>query len=346
MVRHSIIAQYISRKRALLLAFFFACFNGVQAQNVLTSCLAAYTDTLFANDSLYLHFDPQTGIPIPPSHYTTRQAKAGFIARNWWKNTSPNEFYSYAHKQKREVGEQKVVDFLSFLPLCDSLSQQHALYSLLDFAASDSSKAAYNWTNDLLEKYLWDEESPMYNEELYAFVLRYRTLNPKEEEGSKVRAAMLLPKVLENRIGKPANDLLLSLPDGSETSLHKLLASNPKDLALLIFYDLDCIVCQELIAEIARTPALAQLQIITIQLHNQNIPAWKSYIAQLPSGWINTYDTKEAVFMEETFYMRNSSALYLADKNGIIRLKNTHLPALQEYLSAQSAAASHPTDLQ
>lgn len=329
-------SQSILKTAFISSAFSLVLLQNVQAFNTYPLPEMVNTDSLFAKDSLHLQFDAQSGIPIPPAYCTTRQEKAGFITRNWWKNTRPEDFYQYAHTEKAAEGEQRLVDFLSFLPLCDSINQQYSLNNLLTLAAcSDSTNKTYNWVNDLLEKYLWDEESPMYNETLYAFVLRYRASRPEEEEGSKTRAAMLLPKLLQNQTGTLHNDLLLGLPDGSETTLHELLRKpSQKAYTLLILYDLDCVVCQELIDKITRiSPQYPQLQVITIQLYKQNIPAWKSYIQQLPSQWIHTYDAKEAVFMEETYYMRSSSALYLLDKQGTILLKNAQIQTLQEYLS-------------
>ena len=296
-------------------------------------------DSLFAADRQHLRFDPQTGIPTPPAHCTTRQEKAGFIARNWWRNTQPGAFTHDILSENSEAGEQKIVDFLSLLPLCDSTNQQRALCNLLAFSLTcDAADSTYNRVNDILEKYLWDEESPMYDEELFIFVLRYRAARPDEEEGSKIRATLLLPQLLKNRIGQHPNDLALGLPDGSETRLSQVLAeTSGKPFTLLVFYDLDCVYCQELIEEISRTPEFSPLRIITIQLQNQDPDAWKTYIGHLPSDWTHTYDSKEAVLLEETFYLRNSSALYLLDNRGNILRKNTSIPAIKELLSTQTA---------
>ncbi len=327
----------ILKSVVIFLVSFITTAHNVTADDSLFIDKSTITDSLFAKDNLYLQFAPQSGIPVPPAYCITRQAKAGFIARNWWKNTKANDFYLYSHTEKATEGEQKLVDFLSFLPLCDSVSQQYALYFVLNLSADcDTTNSSYYWVNNLLEKYLWDEESPMYNETLYSFVLRYRASRPEEETGSKMRAAMLLPKILQNQIGTRPNDLLLGLSDGSNTTLYELLPKfHQTDYILLLFYDLDCAACQEVINEISRISSqFPRLSIITIQLHSQDIPAWKSYIRHLPADWTHTYDVKEAVFMEETYYMRNSSALYLLDNQGIIRLKNTRPDSLREYLFA------------
>lgn len=281
-----------------------------------------------STDSTAVHYDPSSRLPLIPARYTTEQERADFLSYHWWGETPMEEFQGYAAEPEGGTGEQRMVDFLSVLPLCSREMQKKALFRLLDLTAAD--KSAYEWACDILEKYLWDENSPMYNEELFIPVLRHRLSNKQLDEGSEARAAHLLRAASKNRIGEKPYNLLLTLPDGKQKRLQELNEIGEERETLLVFYDIDCRSCQELLHTLSADPDLSKLNILTIYLHNQDEESWKTFIKQLPENWIHTYDSHEAVLMEEAFYLRSSSALYLLNDKGTIIAKNTTVPLLKE----------------
>ncbi len=105
---------------------------------------------------------------------------------------------------------------------------------------------------DLCEKYLYNANSPMRNDELFIPVLECIIAAPNIDSLYKMRPQALLARATMNRIGEVAADL--------KTDSRAMLHSVEAPYTLLYFYDNDCNDCKRVGAIIEESSLLNDLQ--------------------------------------------------------------------------------------
>ncbi|MFA6593111.1 MAG: DUF5106 domain-containing protein, partial [Bacteroidales bacterium] len=98
--------------------------------------------------------------PDIPSSLTEPQERAEYLSYHYWDNFDFSDETNI--KDRNIITEQAFSDFLSILPITSC--PEEGISRLLDGASADSSMFAY--FRGLSEKYLYDYESPVRNEEL------------------------------------------------------------------------------------------------------------------------------------------------------------------------------------
>lgn len=113
-----------------------------------------------------------------------------------------------------EITEQAFVDFLSVLPHArEAAAAVDTLYS----RAAVRSEALYCFIG-LGDKYLYEPNSPMCDEELYILVLRALTANPRIGEADKLRPRRPAGDGVEESPGRQGGRFRVSGPRRSETA--------------------------------------------------------------------------------------------------------------------------------
>ena len=79
---------------------------------------------------------------------------------------------------------------------------------------TEQDSAMFQYFSEMMEKYLYDPNSPLRNEEMYIAVLEYLTESSSLSDVEKIRPAHLLELALKNRIGTPATDFTYTLANG------------------------------------------------------------------------------------------------------------------------------------
>lgn len=140
-------------------------------------------------------------LPDIPQVLTTSEDRAEYLVLHYWDNF---DFTDTVLISKPEITEQAFVDFLNILPYTQIENSRKALIGLMESASSDNLMLTHFM--ELTEKYLYDPNSPMRNEELYIPVLEYiiASFNVKTED--KIRPEYRLQMALKNRPGDLATD--------------------------------------------------------------------------------------------------------------------------------------------
>ncbi|MEG1405966.1 MAG: DUF5106 domain-containing protein, partial [Alistipes sp.] len=106
-------------------------------------------------------------VPTPPAVLTTPEQKAEFIATHYWDNF---DFADTTLISDAGVTEQAFADFVNLLPYVPETLIEKGVDAMMSKATVDS--AMYAHFVELSEKYLYDPNSPMRNEEIYIVVLQ------------------------------------------------------------------------------------------------------------------------------------------------------------------------------
>lgn len=266
------------------------------------------------------------GLPLPsvPPTLRTVPERAAYVLAHFWDGM---DFRDTLRSRNRDFMEQHFADFLSLFPHADTSALAPAVCRLMGRAEVD--RPAYGLLAKIAEKYLYEPDSPMVNEEYFIPFLEEMVRTPLWGEGEKTRPAYLLEVAKKNRRGTTAADFAYLSRDGEKHTLHGTACGR----LLLVFYDPDCAHCWEVLAEIAANAVLAEefrtgrLTLLAIDAEG-NRPAWKLTQDRLPEEWLVGFDADGAVHARELYVMPSMPSLYLLDEKKKVLLKDTTLEAV------------------
>jgi hypothetical protein len=154
-------------------------------------------------------------------------------------------------------------------------------------------KKVFTYITDLADKYLYDPNSPMRNEEFYIPVLEAMIASPVLNETEKIRPQARLKLAQKNRIGTKALNFTYTLASGAQGSLYQLKA----EYLLLFINNPGCQACTETIEGLKNAPIINQLlqekKLVLLSIYpDEELDEWKKHLSEFPNEWINGYDKK------------------------------------------------------
>ena len=275
-------------------------------------------------------------LPFPdvqlPSMISGQQEALEYLAENYW-NTITDPFRPYPSDSALVSGvrktdvEQKFADWTYILETAGLAVWEKSMTRLYDRAfgceKADTSSNVFETFADFVQKYLYDPNSPMRNEEIYLhFVRRYAEYDGlTEAEREKYRRQARLCAL--NRIGEKAADFRFADKRGWMRNLHDIDA----ELTLLFFSNPGCNACMDIINVLKEDPVISglisdgTLAVVNVYI-DEDIQTWRSYMPVYPEEWYNGFDP-DFVLRENTIYnIRAIPSLYLLDKEKRVILKD------------------------
>ena len=154
-----------------------------------------------------------------PMLLDTPEQRAEYVAKNYWNHF---DFSDTSYVDLPEVTEQAFADYVNLLGQMHGELASQSVRITLSKAEADS--AMYGYFVELFEKYLYDPNSPMRNEELYIPALEAMIASERLGEADKVRARYRLELARRNRPGTPATDFRYRLASGAWGTLYGVKA--------------------------------------------------------------------------------------------------------------------------
>lgn len=185
----------------------------------------------------------------------------------------------------------------------------------------------YDW----YDMYLFDDASPVKDEELYLDFLDYVLKSHMLPEEELIRPQYLYGLLNKNKVGTVASDFEYQMENGENLRLKDLQG----EYTLLFFYDPECEHCQESIKEINRSSLYEfisndEIQVLAVNI-NGDFPDWEKQRSLLPGKWLNAIDKSLTIRDEELYYIPFLPALYLLDSKKIVIFRNCSLQELEFY---------------
>lgn len=256
---------------------------------------------------------------IPPL-YTTQEGKANYLFAHLWDNF---DFADTTLTGDRELCERGFLNQLNLylqVPI-EKASAEAGIRALCE--KMEPHEQARRVFMDMIDTYLYDANSPYYNEELYLVYLRRMLESRMLDDARKSTLAFRLHLVERNMPGTRATDFVYFSPDGRR---HTLLQTAVKgERLLLFFYDADCPNCRRTLARMKQDDQLSQavadgrLTVLAIYAEEDQ-ERWKSTLSSLPEGWLVGSD--RYVVQEQALYdLKALPSLYLLDaaKNVLVK---------------------------
>lgn len=305
--------RHLTYTSILLVFYLFSCSSG----NVAKEKSTVQKDTI-----------SQIVLPNIPTMLTSTDQRADFLVCHYWDHVNFADTNYIHHPEITEQAWANYCDLLTRVPLSTVSKAMHQL-----FKKAGDNKKVLNYMSELADKYLYDPNSPMRNEEFYIPVLEELIESPILEEIEKVRPKARLELANKNRIGTKAIDFTYTLQSGSKGRLYQ----QTTDYVLLFINNPGCHACSETIQALKASPTINDLlnrkKLTVLSVYpDEEINEWTKHLIDFPTSWINGYDKELKIRDQQLYDLKAIPTLYLIDKNKIVILKDATAPTIEEYL--------------
>ena len=269
--------------------------------------------------------------PEIPQMMTDPELRAAYFVNHYWDDYSLADT-AFIHSDETE---QLYADFIDALQYVDTAEVRSALQTMMQRMEADSTAFAHFCR--LNEKYLYDPNSPMRNEDYYIPVLEQMINSKHLSEYDKIRPIDQLEQAHKNRPGMTAPDFSYVTPKGKTGRLSQLNT----DYTLLFFYDPDCTSCQEFEHVLSGMPFFLDIQkkgilrVLAIYPDDDE-NEWLLKSSQMPEGWIVGWNKQGDIRRRTLYEIRATPTLYLLDKQKKVILKDATLDQIIRHLSSHS----------
>ena len=285
-------------------------------------------------------------LPFPdvqiPTMINGQQEALEYMAVNYWNGITdqsreyPSDSVLVSGVRKSDV-EQKFADWTAIMEYAGYKVWPKAVANLYDrmlvCEKKDTSSQVLETFADLFQKYYFDPNSPMRNEDVYHhFVVRYASYDGIDEvmKGKYEREARLTGL---NSVGTKAADFRFSDRRGKMTDLYDIKA----EMTLLFFSNPGCEACMQIINVLRDEPVIAskiaegRLAVVNVYI-DEDIQAWRSYMPIYPEEWYNGFDPDFVIRTDNLYNVRAIPSLYLLDAEKRVILKDAPENKIFQYL--------------
>ena len=282
---------------------------------------------------------------VPPAMMEDARDRAEYMALHWWDGiTETSRVYpcdtTLVSGVRKEDVEQKFANWVNILNMLDMSVVGKSVGRLYDRAAAcekkDTSSNVFETFTDLVVKYLYDPNSPMRNEDHYAFYASRLAGSDLVDESMREKYAREVRLASLNRIGSKAADFRFTDKRGRMHTLYGIDA----ELTLLFFSNPGCAACKEIIDVLNNDPRISALikegimAVLNIYI-DEDLEEWRSYMPVDPEHWYNGFDPDMVIRGENLYNVRAIPSLYLLDRNKTVIMKDAPEARVFEWLSTK-----------
>lgn len=282
---------------------------------------------------------------VPPAMMESAFDRAEYMALHWWDGiTEASREYpcdtTLVSGVRKEDVEQKFANWVNILNMLDMSVVGKSVVRLYDRAAAcekkDTSSNVFETFTDLVVKYLYDPNSPMRNEDHYAFYASRLAGSDLVDESMREKYAREVRLASLNRVGSKAADFRFTDKRGRMHTLYGIDA----ELTLLFFSNPGCSACKEIIDVLNNDPRISSLisegvmAVLNIYI-DEDLEEWRSYMTVYPEHWYNGFDPDLVIRGENLYNVRAIPSLYLLDRNKTVIMKDAPEARVFEWLSTK-----------
>ena len=265
-------------------------------------------------------------MPEIPSDLRDPTARADYLITHFWDKL---DIKDTDKSHDRTLMEQSLVNFLSILPYASNDSViKNGFAILLERTWED--QYVYKFLKDTARAYLSDADSPMVSDNQYLLFMEAQLETDHLTSSERLRLEDMVEMVSKNKTGTKATDFTFIMPDGKSSSLYQTLV--PGKNMLLIFFDPDCELCEEVIdklktdRKIERGISEGNLQILAVYAGDKE-KSWRRKASAMPDSWtvgINKSEIEE----NDLYYLPGMPTIYLLDGEGTVKEKDISIDKL------------------
>lgn len=279
---------------------------------------------------------------IAPGMITDYQDRADYSAEHFWDKFADTE-RSYPCDSvlvsgvRRSDVEGKFANWIGLLDMVSLQTACRSVEKLFDKAVQcerkDTASNVFETMNELVNKYLYDPNSPYRNEELYLPYVKRLAQCDLIEEIVRTRYSRETAMCSLNRIGTPAADFTFMDKNGRVRSLHGIRS----EWTLLFFSNPGCEACMDIINFLRENQMVktmieeGSLAVVNVYI-DEDIEGWRSYMPIYPDSWYNGFDHNMVIRNEVLYDVRAIPSLYILDKDKNVVMKDAPEPRAFSFL--------------
>lgn len=271
-------------------------------------------------------------VQVPGVVAAEQDAAMEYAAEHYWDAfiSSKGEYVcdsTLVHGVKKADVEEAFANWLGLLSNLDisrAKKDVSMLYSKADACESaDTASNVFETMTGLVEKYLYDPNSPLRNEDLYGVYAQKLSLCERLEQLEREKYAREAALCSLNGIGTPVADFEFSDKRGVTRRLYDIRA----DYTLLFFSNPGCKACKEIIETLTDALAVSglistgKLAVVNVYI-DEDLSAWYEYMPIYPEDWYNGFDPNGVIRADTLYNVRAIPSLYLLDKDKIVLAKD------------------------
>lgn len=279
---------------------------------------------------------------LPPAMMEDPQDRAEYMAQNMWNSlTDPSRTYPcdslLVSGVRRTDVEQKFANWTQVLGMSSRPVAEKSVSRLYDRALAcekkDTSSNVFETFASLVDKYLFDPNSPLRDEDLYGAYASRLAAYEGYTEVQKEKYARDARLCALNKVGTKAADFRFADRRGKIRTLYGVEAP----YTLLFFSNPGCEACMSIINVLKEDPQISgmissgRLKVLNIYI-DEDLDAWRSYMPIYPDEWYNGFDPDFVIRNETLYNVRAIPSLYLLDSDKTVLLKDAPENRMFDYL--------------
>lgn len=233
-------------------------------------------------------------------------------------------------KLEEQVGAYTTL--LSMVPLSKAVAFIEGFYDkVAKLEAKDAESTAFEETVSMMRRYLYDENSPVRNEDIYGALAAKLAKSPYVAEDMRPSYEFEARTCAVNKAGSKAADFVFTDRSGREHDLHGIRAP----WTLLMFTNPGCRNCGDVIRGLSGSQKIQDmvrggiLAVVNIYI-DEDLDAWKEHLDDYPSSWMTGYNS--TVRQDLSYNVRAIPSLYLLDKDKTVLLKDAPAERILAYI--------------
>lgn len=277
-----------------------------------------------------------TALPFPditlPSMIQSQKDAAEYYAEHFWDNlTDPERVYPsdslLVSGVRKEDVEQRFANWVSILDMVDLKTSEKAIKTLYEKALAcekkDTSSNVFETFEAFADKYMYDPNSPMRNEEYYLHYALRLASYPGFSSQEQAKYAHRAEGCALNRLGQKAADFRFADKAGKIRTLYGIDAP----YTLLFFSNPGCEACLNIINMLKEEQKVSTmisdgtLAVLNIYI-DEDLQGWRDYMPIYPETWYNGFDPDLVIRGDGLYSVRAIPSLYLLDKEKRVILKD------------------------
>lgn len=261
---------------------------------------------------------PAGSVPLPhvPDELVTPGERAGWLSGHYWDLM---DFSNHAFSLDTAFMEQSFANFAGVLAQVEQGRRDLAVRRMMSQASVDS--AAYTFIGEIADRYLYDPESPVYDEASYLPLVEWRL---ERGEGERERLKAVAEDLRRNMPGSMAPDFSFLTRGGGR---EHLLRPGEGGKIILIFYEPDCERCRHMVARLREDRGLSELiargeMRLVLVYQGDDIELWREHAATLPAEWEVGIDERGEIDARELYTVRLTPTVYMLEADGKVIAKD------------------------
>ena len=202
-------------------------------------------------------------------------------------------------------------------------ASEHLFDRIAACEAADTASNIFERMNEIADKYLYDPNSPLRNEDYYRPFVEARSRSELVSPEMRGADAVTARNCSLNKVGTKAADFRFSDSRGHSYTLYGIKAAK----TLLFFSNPGCNACKSIIESLKAYPemepmiASGELAVLNIYI-DEDLAEWYNYMPIYPTSWYNGYDPDYAIRTDRLYDVRAIPSLYLLSRDKTVLMKD------------------------